>query len=83
MTTEREIIAELRRSFEYLVNEHHGILGAPLDKDKIYDTLEALGADPYLLGAVGSWGNTIDDDEVLGELRRWNAESGRDAAFSA
>lgn len=34
--------------------------------------LEFLGADIYLMATVGSWHDTLSDDEVLTDLRRWN-----------
>jgi hypothetical protein len=34
--------------------------------------LEFLGADIYLMATVGSWRDTLSDDEVLADLRRWN-----------
>jgi hypothetical protein len=39
----------------------------------IYEEMERLGADPYLLAMVGSWGDTLNDAEVLNMLRDWNA----------
>jgi len=35
--------------------------------------LEFLGADKYLLCTVGSWRDTLPDEQVLKELREWNA----------
>jgi hypothetical protein len=35
--------------------------------------MEKLGADPKLLGAVGSWRDTLTDEEVRAMLREWNA----------
>lgn len=34
--------------------------------------LEFLGADIYLMATVGSWHDTLSDNEVLADLRRWN-----------
>ena len=45
---------------------------------EIYKALETLGANKHLLGIVGSWGDTLDDSEVLELLKPWN--SGRDKA---
>ena len=42
---------------------------------EIYRAFEVLGADAYLLGVIGSWGDTIGDEEVLNLLKQWN-ESG-------
>jgi hypothetical protein len=38
---------------------------------EIYRALEALGADPGLLASVGSWGDTLDDAEILEMLQAW------------
>jgi hypothetical protein len=42
-------------------------------KDEIYKTAERLGADRYLLATIGSWGDTLEDAEVLSNLKEWNA----------
>jgi hypothetical protein len=34
--------------------------------------LEFLGADIYLTATVGSWRDTLSNNEVLEELQRWN-----------
>ena len=34
----------------------------------------ALGADWELLSTVGSYGDTLDDEDVLALLRSWNAK---------
>jgi hypothetical protein len=44
-------------------------------RSEIYRALEILGADSGLLATVGSWGDTLDDEEVLRFLRGWNAEA--------
>ena len=41
-------------------------------RSEIYRALELLGANHELLAAVGSWGDTMDDSEVLRLLREWN-----------
>jgi hypothetical protein len=46
----------------------------PLDLDaaiqrEIYIAFEHLGADPQLLGLLGSWGDGYDDEAFLKELR--------------
>jgi hypothetical protein len=38
---------------------------------EIYCALEVLGADRELLGTIGSWGDTLDDAEVLSLLKEW------------
>jgi hypothetical protein len=45
---------------------------------EIYRAFEALGADGKLLAIVGSWGDTLDDDEVLKLLGEWNYGSLRE-----
>jgi hypothetical protein len=41
----------------------------------VCEELKRLGADPYLLAIVGSWQDTMSDEEVLDMLRDWNAGS--------
>lgn len=43
---------------------------------EIYRAMEKLEAPPKLLGVVGSWGETLSDEDVLKMLRTWN-EGGR------
>lgn len=40
---------------------------------EVYKAAERLGADPGLLACIGSWGDTVDDTEVLSMIRAWNA----------
>jgi len=42
---------------------------------QISEELKGLGAVPMLLGIVGSWGDTLADDEILETLRDWNQKS--------
>jgi hypothetical protein len=42
-------------------------------RQELYLSLLLLGADPILLGAAASWANGAADDEVLADLRNWNA----------
>ena len=46
-------------------------------RSEIYRALERLGADRKLLATVGSWGDTLTDDEVLTLLKQWNAPPGQ------
>ena len=39
---------------------------------ELYQACEMLGADPGLLSAIGSWGDTLDDAEILKTLKSWN-----------
>jgi hypothetical protein len=41
--------------------------------DELYIALEGLKAPPLLLGIVGSWGDSLTDEEVLAALKSWNA----------
>lgn len=41
-------------------------------RSEIYRALEYLGADRQLLATVGSWGDTLEDAEVLRLLKEWN-----------
>jgi hypothetical protein len=42
---------------------------------EIYRALDDLGASPELLSAVGSWGDTRDDDDTLRSPRLFNTSS--------
>jgi hypothetical protein len=42
-------------------------------RQELYLSLLLLGADPILLGTAASWANGAADDEVLADLRNWNA----------
>jgi hypothetical protein len=46
-------------------------------RSEIYRAFELLGANRELLGTVGSWGDTLNDEEVLTLLKEWNAEEAR------
>jgi hypothetical protein len=39
--------------------------------------MDALGADPELLATVGSWGDRLEDEKVLENLKAWNAGKGK------
>jgi hypothetical protein len=39
---------------------------------ELYRALVLLGADSGLLGTVGSWGDSLPDEDVLANLRGWN-----------
>jgi hypothetical protein len=43
--------------------------------DEIYTAAENLGAPAMLLAFIGSWGDTLTDEEVLEELQGWDRES--------
>ena len=39
---------------------------------ELYRTLILLGAEPAVLGAIGSWGNSLPEEDVLASLKAWN-----------
>jgi len=41
--------------------------------EQLYKLAEQCGAERYLLGVIGSWGDTLSDEEVLDDLRHLNA----------
>ena len=41
---------------------------------EIYTAFEKLNADKRLLATIGSWGDTLDDADVLDLLKMWNAD---------
>jgi hypothetical protein len=42
---------------------------------ELYRALQSLGADNELLSVIGSYGDTLDDDDVLALLKSWNARA--------
>ena len=42
-------------------------------RSEIYVAFEKLGAGSDLLATIGSWGDTLVDEEVLTLLKEWNA----------
>jgi hypothetical protein len=43
------------------------------DTFQVNRVLEFLGADIYLLCTIGSWRDTMSNEETLRDLRTWNA----------
>jgi hypothetical protein len=39
---------------------------------ELYEAIKSLRGGMELLSIVGSYGDTLDDDEVLSQLRAWN-----------
>ena len=66
---EHEFIAEIYRALKRL-----GSSARPRDALQAYAALERAGADRFLLAAVGSWRDTMDDEAVIELLRDLNAE---------
>lgn len=44
--------------------------------NQLYTILENLGADPQVLAVIGSYGDTLDDKEILSLLKSYN-ETGK------
>jgi hypothetical protein len=44
------------------------------DTWQVNRTLEFLGADIYLMATIGSWGDTLPDEEILANLKTWNED---------
>ena len=40
--------------------------------NELYKAVEDLGGSPCLLAMIGSWADTLDDDEILAGLKRHN-----------
>lgn len=71
--TEREIRSEIAKAIQSLGASPE--LVATIEgktKLQMYHAATRLGADRYLLAAIGSWGDTMDDADVLRDLRTWN-----------
>jgi hypothetical protein len=49
-----------------VTGQHREIVG------ELYRTLVLLGAENELLGTVGSWRDSLSDQDVLSGLRAWN-----------
>jgi hypothetical protein len=44
---------------------------------ELYRAIDALGADPDLLATIKSWGDTLEDEQVLANLKAWNSSRGK------
>jgi hypothetical protein len=62
---------ELAKAITKLGGDSAGVNLA--DTWQVNRVLEFLGADIYLMATVGSWGDTMTDEQVFTELRFWNA----------
>jgi hypothetical protein len=49
-------------------------------KEELYAAAEQLNGEPYLLGFIGSWHDTLEDADVLAGLREWNSGEALEAA---
>ena len=50
---------------------------------EIFRALKGLGADRELLSIIGSWGDTLEDKEVLRLLKEWNMDRAKRAAIES
>jgi hypothetical protein len=77
-----DIIVEIRRVLErfgihFLSQEDQDPVGKeviridPQNTQQVNRILNSRGADIYLLCTIGSWKDTISDEEVLRDLRHW------------
>lgn len=47
--------------------------------NEIYRALTLLGADNGLLGAIGSWGDSLPEADVLAAIKGWNNATAEEA----
>jgi hypothetical protein len=66
-----QITAEIIRAITRLGGDPKSLPESP-SQDDLLALLRQNGADRYLIGTVASWKDTIDDEEVLGDLQRLN-----------
>lgn len=74
-----EITAQIR-----LVLERFGVHTPDLDLTdtaRVVRLLEACGADIYLRATIGSWKDTLTDEEVLQDLKDWLRTPARSSVF--
>jgi hypothetical protein len=66
-----QIMAEIIRAIVRLGGDPKLLPESP-SQVQLLDLLRQSGADRYLIGTVASWNDTIEDTEVLDDLRRLN-----------
>ena len=71
MTLTEEITREITTAISRLGGDPEAV--DLTDTLQVNRVLEFLGADMYLMATIGSWGDTLTDEEVLADLRRYNA----------
>lgn len=69
--TERAIRAEIEKALSKLGKTQEQLAEARACREP-----EEMGFPRHLLGIIGSWGDTLEDSEVLAMLKRWN-ETGK------
>lgn len=45
---------------------------------KVYRVIEMLGGDSIILSIIGSWGDTLTDEEVIDHLDSWIKAGGKE-----
>jgi hypothetical protein len=65
----RKIVRELQKILDYLRADP---ALADIGLIDLYKKLEALGVGRDILAIVGSWGDTLENEEVLVLLKEWN-----------
>jgi hypothetical protein len=74
MDIQKDLTEEIAREIAFAIRKLGGKPGALnlTDSWAVNRLLKFLGADIYLMATVGCWRDTLSDDEVLADLRRWN-----------
>jgi hypothetical protein len=74
MDIQKDLTEEIVIEIAFAIKKLGGEPGALnlTDTAAVNRVLQFLGADIYLMATVGSWRDTLSDDEVLADLRRWN-----------
>ena len=72
---DHEIVAEVEKALRTLgASEVLMFRAVAMSPAALYEEMERLGADPYLLALSGwSWWGIPSDEDVLDHLRAWNA----------
>jgi hypothetical protein len=75
--TQLTIARQVRRAMIHLGADCDQLVPISWHGDRLYPLFEQLGATSDLLGVIRAYGETLDDKEVLGALKRWNAQRRR------
>ena len=66
------IAIELRKAVRLLKADPDEVLPIGVNRVVLYLIFEQLGAKSDLLSIIGSYGDTMPDEWVLEQLKRWN-----------
>ena len=69
-----QIAAELRQAWTRLDGPPSALPAINRGEVAIYTAFRRQGADSALLSIIGSYGGTLNDADVLENLRRWNTQ---------